>query len=269
MGDNRFVRADGEAIKRFRKGKAWSQNKLSEKAKVSLDTIKRAERGERKQLGIMLRIAEALEIKPMEISRDLNIEPGSAMNYTWDDLITGAKKVGDEIFGSKAFCADAILTFPGPSSLFCGLVLAMLPLKALLIPVYTAVFVDAKTSTFGRSSYFHVISMPAYKLLVPRELTADKTKKIAVVDDNVITGGAMEKLRTFFRKNYEPRNVKFACCICYEGRTFPTEVPPEIIGLTRLEQRRKFPMPWGRDSFCFEDIVFETIKSSSKTPSYS
>jgi hypothetical protein len=103
---------------------------------------------------------------------------------------------------------------------------------------------------------------------VPRELTEDRAKRIVVIDDTIITGGTMERLRRFFARDYDPDNVIFACCICYEGRTLPSEKPPEIIGLLALEQRRRFPMPWGRDSFCFED-AFSNMKGPRKNPTIS
>ncbi len=254
MEDNRFTRTDGEAITRFRKRLAWTQEILAAKAGVSLDTIKRAERGEAKQLGIISKIAKALNVEPTAISQDFHQEPAAVKDYSWDDLVAGAKNVGEKIHKDETLLMDAVLTFPGPSSLFCGLVLATLPLKTFIrIPVYTGVFVDAHTPTSARLRHFHVITMPLFKILVPLELTENRTKKIIVIDDTIITGGTMEYLRKFFDENYDPRNVKFACCICHESRTFPTEKPPEIIGLRPLEQRRTFPMPWGSNSFCFED----------------
>jgi hypothetical protein len=130
--------------------------------------------------------------------------------------------------------------------------------------VYTAIFVDAKTPTSRRLRYFDVIRTESFKILIPRELIEDKTKRIVVIDDAIITGGTMDKMWEFFAKKYDPEKVKFACCICYAGRTLPTEKPPEIIGLP-LEQRMTFPMPWGRDAFCFEDAFFNGTRSGKNT----
>jgi len=260
--DKRVVHPDGKAVERFRRRKLWSQQKLADEAQVDLDTIKRTERDQDKTLGTMKKIAEALGVEPTKIVRDFHAEPAAAEPYTWDDLITGAKNVGGKIFEDEKLLVDAVLTFPGPSSLFCGLVLALLPLEIFVrTPVYTAIFVDKNTPTSKRLQCFHVIPMPRCKILVPRELTDDRSKKIVVIEDATITGGTMKALRKFFAKNYNPANVQFACCICYEGRTLPTEQPPEIRGLDSLEQRRTFPMPWGPNSQCNED-AFRTHEPS-------
>jgi transcriptional regulator with XRE-family HTH domain len=253
MVDERFASTDGKAIRQLRKKHAWTQGDLADKAGVHLDTIKRAEQGTDRQPGTIQKIAKALEVEPVAILKEYRPDPVGAKTYTWDDLVAGAKKVAEEISKDDTLRSAAVLTFPGPSSIFCGLVLAALPLKTFIrMPVYTAIFVDANTPTSEREAYFHVIELRLFKILVPRELTADRKKKVLVIDDTILTGGSMERLREFFDEICDPSNVKFACCICHDSRSFLTEIPPEIIALRPLEQRRTFPLPWG-DSFCFED----------------
>jgi transcriptional regulator with XRE-family HTH domain len=256
MTDERFIRANGEAIERFRRSKTWSRRTLATTAKVNVYTIKRAERGNDMRPETITSIANALEVTPAQISHGFIEGPDDVRIYTWKDFMEGAETVRSEIFNNDKFLFDAVLTFPGPSSIFCGLVLALLPLRVLIrIPVYTGIFVDAETAISARKKNFHAITVrPArareFKLLVPQELIYGKAKRIIVIDDAVITGGTMKRLREVFAKICE---VKFACCVCYDGRDLPSDQPPEIIGLKPLEPRKKFPMPWGRDSFCFED----------------
>ncbi|SRR5216684_2248782 len=192
----------------------------------------------------------------LEISDGDPQAPDAPKQYTWDDLIHGAKNVAEKIFRDNKFHADAVLTFSGPSSIFAGLVLATLSREAFMrIPVYTAIFVDKNAR--GSFPTFDTVPTPLFKILVPRALTTDRTRRIAVIDDTIISGVTMDKLREFFKAHYNPANVKFACCVCYEGRMLPHLTPPEIIGLFPPEPRKKFRMPWSEpfclDSFCFED----------------
>jgi hypothetical protein len=97
-----------------------------------------------------------------------------------------------------------------------------------------------------------VIRVTNYKVLVPKALVSSEGKRIMVIDDTILTGGFMEKMRGFFA--HHKVDVRFACCICDNRLVLPGKNPPESIGLLdRLENRMRFPMPWGKDSFCFED----------------
>ncbi len=262
MTDERFTRANGQAIIELRKSKVWSRKNLASEAKVNLYTIKRAERGNNMRPETITSISNALEVSPAEISHGFIGGPDNVRAYTWGDLMVGAEAVSSKIFNNDKVLVDAVLTFPGPSSIFCGLVLALLPLRVLIrIPVYTGIFVDAETAISTRKKYFHAITVRPprareFKLLIPQELIDGKAKKIIVIDDAIITGGTMKKLREVLAKKCE---VRFACCICYDGRDLLSDQLPEIIGLHPLEPRKRFPMPWGRDSFCFEEAFLNEV----------
>lgn len=188
-------------------------------------------------------------------SRNITVDNQPPDKYTWEHLLQGAGWVADEIYKTNQFQFDAVLTFPGPSSIFCGLVLAKLkPEVFMRIPVYTAIFVDAKTRISKEQlAHFHPVDCRFFKVLVPKNLIEGTAKRIVVIDDLIITGGFIKRLRAFFRKRGK---VQFACCICYRGRTLvtETETKPDIIGLNLKEVRDEFPMPWGRNSFSFEDV---------------
>ena len=105
MEDERFVTPDGRAIRKFRKEKkVWAQQKLADKAGISVDTIKRAERGEDKQLSIIAKIAVALGVEPAEIISGGAVHRGTAVAarpYTWEDIRSGAKKIARKPASSK------------------------------------------------------------------------------------------------------------------------------------------------------------------------
>ena len=188
----------------------------------------------------------------------------AAKAYSWDDMLAGAKYVSEQIYKDGELLIDAVLTFPGASSIFCGLVLTMLPLKVFMrIPVYTGIFVDSKIPTSKQMQYFHEIKAKSFKVLIPKDLTENE-KRIIVIDDSIISGGVMEIMRKSLAKRCGPDNVIFACCICYEGRTLLTVTPPEIVGLQPLEGRIRFPMPWGRESYSFEEAFVPDTSSTKK-----
>jgi transcriptional regulator with XRE-family HTH domain len=255
MRDKRYETLDKDKLEEFRRLKAFTLGDLSDVSNVSVDTIKRAEAGKtRAQRGTLKKLAGALGVEPKQIMRDFLPEsPEAPKVYTWEDMLAGARKVGEHIYKDGELLVDAVLTFPGASSIFCGIVLTMLPVKIFLrVPVYTGVFVDLKTPTSKRKRYFHEIKARSFKVLIPRELTEGR-KRIIVIDDSIISGGVMEVMRKSLVKKCGPDNVKFACCICYEGRTLLTVTPPEVVGLKPLEKRIRFPMPWGCDSYSFEE----------------
>lgn len=270
--DKRFGRPNAEEITRLRTKKLWTIRQLAIKAGVSPATVKRSEnkKTKRMQLERLLNIATALEARAQDVQLDFTspIPPikstaSSDRKYSWDELVSGAARVAQEICKDGKVFFDAVLTFPGPSSIFCGLVLATLPLKTFInLPVYTIQFVDANAPVpQGRSQYFQKIKVGTFNVLVPKEVF-EKPMRIIVIDDTILTGGTMKEMRKYFKARYGDWVVEFACCICYEGRTLLTEQPPEIIGLP-LEQRLRFPMPWDSHSFCFED-AYESIEPVGK-----
>src|SRR5919108_3793045 len=74
--DDRFVRPDGDKIRRLRQGRFWSQDDLATQAKRPKRTIERAEAGERLQRDTLRAIAQALGVPPEELVRsDRAFEP--------------------------------------------------------------------------------------------------------------------------------------------------------------------------------------------------
>jgi hypothetical protein len=66
----------------------------------------------------------------------------------------------------------------------------------------------------------------------------------------------MEALRLFFRTNFDLENIRFACCICYDGlqsRTDPEAKMPDFVGIKPYVDKRVFGLPWGKDSITFEE----------------
>jgi hypoxanthine phosphoribosyltransferase len=207
------------------------------------------------QLRVLSAIACALGRKPWEIclgsSADF-LSPNED-SYSWDDIKRGAEEVAKRIYINEELQVDAVLTFPGASSIFCGYVMRLLPLEVFMrLPLYTAIFVDAHTSVSERSTYYWPVHCKLFTILLPRELIEDPLKRIVVIDDCILTGGAMDKLVEFFTERHNRDNVQFACCICFVGRSLANSQLPEIIGLPDLDNQIKIGLPWG-DSYCFED----------------
>lgn len=284
--DKRFERPNADAIIGLRKKRRWTIDQAKDKADeigviISKATLRRVEKNEceprrmetitavAKLYGaeprdiILPSVADDAGVQPFPAAADV-LNPTSIKEYTWDHLLRGAAKVASEIFEDKKPLFDAVLTFPGPSSIFCGLVLARMPHKVFMpIPVYTAIFLPRETPVSQkRKQYFHVVKVGIFKVLVPKELIDRRSKKIVVIDDTILTGNTMRELRKFFVKHHDPRNVKFACCICDDRRLLPGKERPEI--LTYIETRPRFAMPWGRDSFCFEDPFLPSDSHSNE-----
>src|SRR5579864_3805316 len=286
--DKRFERPNADAIIELRKKRRWTIDQAKKEADrigviISIATLRRVEnkKCEPRRMDTITGLTKLYRVEAKDITLrsaadDAGIQslPATADSsdgkrigeYTWDHLLQGAAKVANEIFKDEKPLFDAVLTFPGPSSIFCGLVLTRVLHRVFMpIPVYTAIFLNAKTLVpRKRLQYFHVVPVGIYKVLVPRELIDRKAKKIVVIDDTILTGNIMRELRKFFAKHHDPQNVRFACCICDDGRLLPGKERPEI--LTYIENRPRFPMPWGRDSFCFEDPFLPSDSHQKERP---
>lgn len=261
--DTRTAEVDGGAIARLRKGKLWTQEDLACAADVGIDTVKRAEGkpGYRMRLGNIKAIADAFGVEPVVI---LGNNEDARPAYTWDRILAGAEEVAKQAFSESGFCADALLTFPAASSIFASLVLVRLPLeKAMRLPVYTAIFKDKDVP--GPFPGFELAETKCFNVLVPKALFEGGYKNLVVVEDTIISGGAMDKLRELLESHLKG-SVKFACCICHDSLAFENRTGPEILGLPELERRKKFPMPWGIDSYRYEEVFCtERQRSTEKT----
>jgi hypothetical protein len=180
--------------------------------------------------------------------------------FTWSELLEEAKYIRNEIF-SAGFHADAILTFPGPSSIFAGLVMTAdgnAQKELLRVPIYIAQLTDVDAPV--PSGFLEVRTHPEnakrqLKILVPSALTdddPDRKKSIVVIDDAIITGETMAALRKYFIEYDEAEKIRFACCICYRALTLPHERAPEFNRIKSDDP--EFIMPWG-DAFAFTNLV--------------
>jgi hypothetical protein len=193
---------------------------------------------------------------PIEADRvrldDLEIPPGTyAVN--WKDFVDGAEHIGNQIFQNKSGI-NTVLTFPGPSLIFAGLVMAktLRQEEIMHTPLYVGLFVDknAKSEDFPQ---FDAIRLPLFTLLIPRAMTEtfpSREKRIGVIDDAILTGKTIDALRNYFdRMEPKPACVEFACHVCNYSQTLVKELTPKHKAVT---SERNVRMPWG-DAFAFEN----------------
>jgi transcriptional regulator with XRE-family HTH domain len=66
------VATTGEKLRRLRRGRAWTQEELAEKAGISPSTIVEIERGKRQNPhpGTLGKLAAALDVKPADLLED-------------------------------------------------------------------------------------------------------------------------------------------------------------------------------------------------------
>jgi lambda repressor-like predicted transcriptional regulator len=106
--DKRFVRPNGEAIERLSKQNGLSLRTLAKKAKVSYDSVKRMVKNEPKQPRIIANVAGVLGVDPIHILQGYDAELVPGREYSWTDILHGAKNVANELFKDSKFCADGI-----------------------------------------------------------------------------------------------------------------------------------------------------------------
>ena len=100
------MKVDQKKIKELRLNKSWSQEKLAEKAAVSLRTVQRMELDGSASLKSRLAVADALEIEPAML------DPQFADQA--DELEGHGRVTPKEM--NKGFWMD-LFTYPGPSSI--------------------------------------------------------------------------------------------------------------------------------------------------------
>lgn len=283
--DRRFGWPNIRAIERLREQRKWSLEDLADAAKsVSFVTIRRIENREnlkKRQRRVFRALASAFAVDAEDLYFKSFEEAQKALNgYTWKDIEVGAKKVANDLvrlvkedwakgtvvrgtaekvdqrIGDWKPTFDAVLTFPAASSIFCGMVMRHLPShQSLRIPVYTAFFGrEAGELGESRKKYFFTVSCDLFTIFVPRELIESGLKRIVVIEDSIITGRAMERLKGFFSKNPEHPVLKFACCIfCRSPRDHVSWLRPEIVGIDPIEKEKRFELPWG-EAYSYEDV---------------
>lgn len=258
--------ADGVMIRRLYEKGNWKRLAQFQAAienatgtKVSEPTIKRALKGDPMTADILGKIAKAFEVPPWVVTIPRDSKNAS---YAFEDIMAGARQVARKL-RLKPPPADAVLTFPGASSIFAGLVLRTLPLtKFLRIPVYTAIF--KKLDDSGPFRRFREVTTTRFKILVPEALFKSRHKRVVVIDDVILSGVTMEELRKTLERPFGKGNVIFACCICGQFVTYRTR--PKIIGLSQrgLVRGSDFALPWGKP-YANEDAFPETSESCPST----
>jgi len=254
--DRRVASVDGDKLLVGRQSKGLTQEEVAEKAGIDLRQVKQAEGHNRLMVRNVPLLSKVLGFEPEDILiRNDSVIPvqSNGGSYSWEDFKRGAEEVSRLAFGE--FGATAVLTFPGTSLIFLGLLLATLSDKdALRAKIYTSIMCNGKVRE--RFAGFKPVFADQFTIFVPETLIRDRSNKIIVVDDYITSGGAMEALRRFFKKNFDLENVRFACCVCYDGlqaRTDPAAKMPDFVGIQPYADRRVFGLPWGKDSITFED----------------
>jgi len=268
--DKRLSLVDGGTITRLRKERGLTQGDLAAKVGVNESTIQRAEKDPeyRMQVRTIKAIADVLGVAQVRILKSAERDGSSSISrqpYSWKRIMDGAAEVAKEAFGENGFCADAVLTFGGASGVFAHLVLVALrePQRFMRIPVYTAILVDKGKNPIC-PEHFKVVETRCFDLLVPKALFESGHRNIVVIEDTIISGGAMDTLRDLLEHGFNTEDdaghVKFGCCICHNSLGFGNRTAPQILGIRELETREKFPMPWEIDSYRYEEAFCPEFK---------
>lgn len=263
--DEKHVEVLKDKILKACAAKGWTRTDFSEKTGIDIRTVRNIY-----TRGLMMprhvpKVAKALEMDANDFlkSSDSTSAPEYSMNeYSWKNFEVAADDVAFKAF--REFKADAVLTFPGTSLIFTGLVLSRISFSnAVRANVQIALMKPGKAPSLPVG--YEAVAADSYTIFVPTSLTSDTTRKIVVIDDYITSGGAMESLRKLFlKKRFPAENVKFACCICYEGlavRPDPNAKMPDFIGVKKLAKEVSFTLPWGRKSETFE----EALKQKTQT----
>ncbi len=165
--------------------------------------------------------------------------------YTWEELLEGADRIGEEVFSK--FKADVVLSFAGPAAVFANLVIARhLDRKELSkIRLINGKFIEKDADPeLALLSDFDLIVGERLDVLLPRSLAVgDRSWRIAVLDETVTTGSSMRAIKGYLNDcGYQ--HVCTACFVCCE--TARTIDPHSVDYAAVFNVDNKFTLPWGK-----------------------
>jgi adenine/guanine phosphoribosyltransferase-like PRPP-binding protein len=172
-------------------------------------------------------------------------------DYSMHQVCEAAARVAEQIF--EDFKPDVILTFPGHGSVITGLVCNKAPQVVFATPVYTAMLASTNCPTptgFESVSTAPELEEEEYQIFVPEDVF--DYKRVAVIDDVILTGEAMRALRSKFA-SHKGVEIRFACCVAHNRFKQRNTRSPEIVGIPNPTFKDSILWPWGR-SGCFEDL---------------
>ncbi len=217
---------------------------------VGSATLSRIERGASCFEKTALALHEEIQKSKPDVGFEQLFEHAVPDWYDWDQVSKGAARIGRKL---RYFGADAVLTFPGPSQIFASLTIAkaLSNEEFLRTPIHTAVFGNKRARANAPAlSGFIEVTTDEYTIFLPSALVqGDKNRKrrIAILDDAIITGLSMRTLKRFLidRYRYQPESIWTACCVCFKDAVYRPDVSAYVA------QEKEFHLPWG-NSFSFE-----------------
>lgn len=156
------------------------------------------------------------------------------IEYNWENVLKGAKKIRRRVFFGRPFSANVIVTFQGASGILGNLVVALHKQAQHELPVFLFLVREWKRSNNNEEP----LPLPGYEKAWPGEnvaiyipigfkkLIADrkeskKSIRIAVIDDIVVSGVVPDAVRSYFRKLFGgqknmTKSVYLACFACVD-----------------------------------------------------
>jgi hypoxanthine phosphoribosyltransferase len=183
-------------------------------------------------------------VRTEQINRRLRVEK---FRFAWNDVEKAAREIGRLCL--QRFDADAVVTFSGPGAIIANLAMIF---SGKMIPLYTVL--DLRTLSTNKPArpgepialegYFE-IKTSRRRLMIPQTLKANAHDRIAVIDDCVITGEAIEKVVEFLvtECRYARERIKVAAAVApksiYEQPIASRK--PNIVWMTVANDSYHFP----------------------------
>ncbi len=160
--------------------------------------------------------------------------------YEWKDIEIGIEELSKKIFNN--FNPDVLLSLSGPGSIIANL---MLTKTAKYIPLYVGISRKINTKDFSfEPQISKTITTSRWKTYIPDEIFKLINKKIAIIEDTVITGDTLNELVKVLTKNGIKRKNILTVALFATELALSSNKGPNVYWIKL--QDSDFYLPWGK-----------------------
>lgn len=162
-------------------------------------------------------------------------------SFSWEDVTRGCRELTKR--GIREFKPDMIVCFSGPSAIIANLVVEF---SHSFLPVYVVCIErieDAKNAGYEIAEYQPLFTSK-WRLYIPKAVLMDKTKRVMLVDDAVISGDSLFNLKSALITQGFSKSNTYACSLICTKVAQDSKKAPDFFYY--LLDTSEFYLPWGR-----------------------
>jgi hypoxanthine phosphoribosyltransferase len=170
--------------------------------------------------------------KAISLDRKLN-------RFNWMDIENGVKALSRKV--KKDFKPDLIFSLSGSPSIVSNLFIKQ---SEFYVPILTGISIYNNDSLqTPKILNYRIIESKKWHTYIPEELKNHKHKKILIIDDIVLSGDTLEKIKTMLLEfGFKSENIRSASLFCTDIAIESAKCPDHFWYKTN---NHNFFLPWG------------------------